>query len=439
MQYHKALWPVLTAAALSLAAVSCSSSPDSQTSGAATSEETQAAETTLEEPSETESSNGESGRTEDERPEGTATGSQAQADPATVFGNFLAQEWGEEGWTDIFSYAFEDTGNATAHPETAALSDRLITSHQQDMDLDGQIELVTVTLEGSAGSGNGENRLTLSLYEAEGGQAVLQDSVSLDNCYSWYRIEEYILGIRSTDTDVLLYLAGDQDGYLFADGVTQQLTVCRYNGKELESLIDETVSGSDDSWQGDWAQELQNLGFALNMPGDAERWKISPDELEPHFWVMCHGEANVNLEDSLAYAAACREGQEAQANYLLNHAEMQGYARGGDGFVSFGTGWPDVYGTEPSSFLLPESNSRYLTQEDLAGLSTDMLRLARNEIYARHGRIFDSPDLAEYFEHQPWYQGTIPGDQFSESVLNQWERANLELILQEEASRQDAT
>ena len=443
MKDTKAWRLFLAAAALSLAAASCGGAPEPETSGTAGPEETQTAETAGEEAASAETNAAESGaeesgRSEDESPEATAAGTPEQGDPETVFESFLTQTWGEEKGTGIFSYAFEPTWEAAAHPETAALSDQLIISHQQDLDLDGQTELVTVTLEGSAESGAGTNRLTVSVYEAEGGQAVLRDTVSLEECFAWYRMEYFVTGIRTGDSEVLLYLAADQDGYLFADGVTQQLKVCRYNGETLDFLLDETVSGSDDSWQDDWAQDLRDLGFSLDMPGDTMPWMIGTDELEPHFWVMCHGMADVKLEDSDAYRAACQESQQAQADYLVEHAKMQGFVKGGDGFVYLDGGWPDLFDTEETG-LLPGSSSRYISQEELEALSNAELRLARNEIYARHGRIFDSPDLAEYFESQPWYQGTVPADQFDESVLNQWERANLELILQEEASRQDAT
>ncbi len=61
-------------------------------------------------------------------------------------------------------------------------------------------------------------------------------------------------------------------------------------------------------------------------------------------------------------------------------------------------------------------------------MSESQLRLARNEIYARHGRIFDSVDLRDYFESQSWYNGTIEPADFSESVLNEYEKANIKLI-----------
>ncbi len=80
------------------------------------------------------------------------------------------------------------------------------------------------------------------------------------------------------------------------------------------------------------------------------------------------------------------------------------------------------------SYILPDSDQRYYTENELSGLSEDQLRLARNEIYARHGRIFDAEDLREYFESQSWYQGTVSAADFSDSVLNDYEKANIQLI-----------
>ncbi len=53
------------------------------------------------------------------------------------------------------------------------------------------------------------------------------------------------------------------------------------------------------------------------------------------------------------------------------------------------------------SYILPASGQARLTSADLAGLSAAQLRLARNEIYARHGRRFANADLQTYFAGQP--------------------------------------
>ena len=69
-------------------------------------------------------------------------------------------------------------------------------------------------------------------------------------------------------------------------------------------------------------------------------------------------------------------------------------------------------------FLVPDSQSRYLTEEDLAGMNAQVACYAKNEIYARHGRTFASQELQEYFEDQSWYYGYISPSSFSDAVFN---------------------
>ncbi len=87
------------------------------------------------------------------------------------------------------------------------------------------------------------------------------------------------------------------------------------------------------------------------------------------------------------------------------------------------------------AYKLPESNSRYYTEAELAGLSDYDLYIARNEIYARHGRQFKNDDLNQYFRNTDWYHGTVAPESFDESVLNDYERKNSELIRQIEQGR----
>lgn len=56
-----------------------------------------------------------------------------------------------------------------------------------------------------------------------------------------------------------------------------------------------------------------------------------------------------------------------------------------------------------SEYILPDSDKKVLGEEDTANLSKDQLRLARNEIYARHGYVFKSADLQKYFSSKSWY------------------------------------
>lgn len=54
-------------------------------------------------------------------------------------------------------------------------------------------------------------------------------------------------------------------------------------------------------------------------------------------------------------------------------------------------------------YMISDSNLRTITEYDLAGLSLAELRIARNEIFARHGRQFKDPMLNQWFYSKTWY------------------------------------
>lgn len=75
-----------------------------------------------------------------------------------------------------------------------------------------------------------------------------------------------------------------------------------------------------------------------------------------------------------------------------------------------------------------------LTDQLLDGVAIADLRLLRNEVYARHGRIFQTAWLADMFRNFPWYQ---PRADFKESELSPVERANIALITSREQRLHD--
>lgn len=56
-----------------------------------------------------------------------------------------------------------------------------------------------------------------------------------------------------------------------------------------------------------------------------------------------------------------------------------------------------------SAEIIPLSSVRVISERDLLGLDQVTLRFARNEIFARHGYIFKSDELATYFSQYDWY------------------------------------
>lgn len=85
-------------------------------------------------------------------------------------------------------------------------------------------------------------------------------------------------------------------------------------------------------------------------------------------------------------------------------------------------------GQMAANYIIPDSSTRKLTNEDLMVLSKEELRIARNEILARYGRKFKDKELQEYFNSKSWYEGFIEADDFDENMLNDIESANMYFI-----------
>lgn len=79
--------------------------------------------------------------------------------------------------------------------------------------------------------------------------------------------------------------------------------------------------------------------------------------------------------------------------------------------------------------IIPDSNTRAITNMEIADLDPLELRLARNEIYARKGYRFNNQRLLNWFEQFDWYTPR------TENVsLNQIETRNVDRLKQAEAN-----
>ena len=85
-------------------------------------------------------------------------------------------------------------------------------------------------------------------------------------------------------------------------------------------------------------------------------------------------------------------------------------------------------------FIIPDVDIEYLSSADIQDMPLQVVCYAKNEIYARHGRMFQSQELTNYFEEQLWYYGCISPSEFSSSVLNVYETANIKLLSDRESA-----
>lgn len=93
--------------------------------------------------------------------------------------------------------------------------------------------------------------------------------------------------------------------------------------------------------------------------------------------------------------------------------------------VSVGSG-EDTY---DGDYILPDSDTEYISRSEIEGMSKEELTFALNEIYAREHRKFKDPEIQRYFNEKSWYDGYIEPDDFKESMLNDYERKNVDTIV----------
>lgn len=93
---------------------------------------------------------------------------------------------------------------------------------------------------------------------------------------------------------------------------------------------------------------------------------------------------------------------------------------------------PVVEEMTPLMYWIENCDKKYLTAEDLVGFDAQMCVYARNACYAKSGRMFNSTELQNYFAQFDWYHPTVSPNNFTNSMLNSYQVANINLILEYE-------
>ncbi len=176
--------------------------------------------------------------------------------------------------------------------------------------------------------------------------------------------------------------------------------------EELKNLSDQTGQQLDKENYNDAVATLQKWKSSASAISESVTSRKAEEA------ARAESEAEELRRQRESEAAAAQAAREAEMLAQLQEEENSSSSSGSDG-----------------SYIFSDSSSRYLSKSELSGLSNEQLMYARNEIYARHGYIFRDANLKKYFESKSWYQGTVPSDSFSSTVFNQYEQANINLIL----------
>lgn len=81
-------------------------------------------------------------------------------------------------------------------------------------------------------------------------------------------------------------------------------------------------------------------------------------------------------------------------------------------------------------YIFPDSDKETLTLKEIIQVSDADKQMGINEIYARHGRMFNDPEIQDYFDSKSWYKGTIQPEDFDDTILNNIEKQNIDMIKQ---------
>lgn len=78
-----------------------------------------------------------------------------------------------------------------------------------------------------------------------------------------------------------------------------------------------------------------------------------------------------------------------------------------------------------NDYVISDSDKREISKSELTSFTPWQLKVARNEIYARHGRLFVHEDLKCYFKSKNWY---FENTNFNTSLLSSIESKNIDII-----------
>jgi len=211
-------------------------------------------------------------------------------------------------------------------------------------------------------------------------------------------VPSWLAVVESSDHKLLFWVEYPTDGYCIPQAVLKSVgwNAFAYDGGPAGRSPTVLRFTRD--------RQLQLPGYAAN--GFIFMWEMDKEQLAE----MAAGLAE---EKQLIVSLPGREGEVAGTFGLegASSAMQKACAACEDRFIA------------ENDFVFPDSGERLLDKEEIGLLSKRMLRIARNEIYARRGYVFKDPLLNEFFKRKKWYRPAA-----GEVQLSEVEKSNAALL-----------
>ena len=203
-----------------------------------------------------------------------------EASAEDVFTAFLAaQQLGETGLFALpysFGYPYGDD-YAMVMPGALVLEDAIYSAQIEDIDADGEAELVTVRNAAvpDAYAGELHEALFVDVYEMQNGRAVLADTVQLGASAIPTSAFRGFTDVFMKETRTGWYIGRDSynSAHYYTDGIGWNILLYRYNGTSLQTVYENEWVGSDPGSDYEHIQE----GFSELMTLD-----LFPSEMLPY-------------------------------------------------------------------------------------------------------------------------------------------------------------
>ena len=180
--------------------------------------------------------------------------------------------------------------------------------------------------------------------------------------------------------------------------------------------------------------------LVLSMPDDSPLPALSGDHLSVTEFDEEGGDAEATLTaftlDSSSGScqivfAANSETVAADRTVRIDLRDSSGYSGGASMAYHALISSEDEAAVTSGEWMLADSDTHRYSISELARFSKDDLFIARNEIFARHGRMFGDSYLQQYFEGKSWYEPRYSAEEFDSmrTPLNEIEIANVNTIL----------
>ena len=278
---------------------------------------------------------------------------------------------------------------------------------------------------------NGEMRQTVFFNSYEGSHFYQQlDAYKQKNCLV------FIADIDADGNEEILSFGIDPFNY----SSVARLYIRKYIQGEWKTVFNEPFFGIF-IWNHNFAESLDNGPSAVYSDAFIKDWEKNKEEARADEWFT----PKVFPYDFVEYKGKTglriifydrdngRDPKRYYAQFWAYDEETQQYELVEDIYNEFEELTPadgllfaevraDLFWGSKTDFS--KLNGR-LTDEDLEDLDKVQLRIMRNAVYARHGRMFQSEDLQTLFNECSWY---TKNPEYTDGLLTETDRYNISLI-----------